>query len=617
MLGKGISVKFCDLEAFIMRKNIQSVPVRHCSRVGIIFKSLFLAVFWVSTLYAAPVSTDTARQAALNHFFQKTGRSVAVAAGGQKAALLSKGQSLYHTVNLDPGGWVIVAGDDCVYPIIGYSAKGVIDEQSAPPAFTAWMDNVRKTITQAVQNNQDPLPAVADAWDSLETVQTGSDESEASDSVLPLVQTTWNQSSPYNNDCPIDSLGPGGHVYAGCVATAMAQVMKYYNYPESGYGSHSYDHSDYGTLSADFGGTVYDFTAMPLSSSSDAVAQLMYHCGVAVDMDYSPNGSGANVSHDARDAFVYHFKYDDSIVYLVKADYTDAEWTARLKSEISSGQPVVYSGQNSSGGGHAFICDGYDDADMFHFNWGWGGYYDGYFYINSLTPADRDYSTDQYGLFNIKPEVFQYQYPYAQGFETGFPDGWVSSGDRVGVSNAQAWSGDSSLLVGTEDGTGYSHDSAGFKFLVPMGGRLTFQVKRGYDPAASAYNDHRAGIRNRAGDTDLHTFFDGDFNDSDWQTFSLDLSAWAGTVVQLFFEQHNGSSQYTQWMYIDEVSITGDPVFMAGDLDEDGDVDGADLAVLWLEFGRTDCSSGCSADLNNDGSVDEGDVSDFAVNFGQ
>ncbi len=207
------------------------------------------------------------------------------------------------------------------------------------------------------------------------------------DNVDPLLSTLWNQGTYYNQLCPTDPNGPGGHVWAGCVATAMGQVMKYHDHPDQGTGSHSYYAAGYGTQSANFGVTTYEWSSMPnqINSNNLPIATLLYHLGVSVDMQYSPNGSGA-YSSDARDALVDYFSYSPNAQLLPKNSFPIETFIYKLQNELNLNRPVYYSG-SGSGGGHAFVCDGYQGDDYFHFNWGWSGYGDGYFYLNNLNPG--------------------------------------------------------------------------------------------------------------------------------------------------------------------------------------------------------------------------------------
>ena len=203
-----------------------------------------------------------------------------------------------------------------------------------------------------------------------------------------LVITKWDQSSPYNLFCPEYPGGPGGRCYAGCVATAMSQIMKYWNHPLQGQGSLTYNSGGsqgypyFPGLSANFGETTYDWDNMPISLSNsstqvqkEAVARLMYHCGVSVRMNYAPDGSGAN-SQDVPGAISNYFKYTNQSVRRDRGNYSYADWFRMLKEQIDMGWPVYYSGCDASTptpGCHAFVCDGYDDAGLMHWNFGWGG----------------------------------------------------------------------------------------------------------------------------------------------------------------------------------------------------------------------------------------------------
>lgn len=229
--------------------------------------------------------------------------------------------------------------------------------------------------------------------------------------VPPLIQTCWDQDEYYNILCPSDSEGQGNHVLTGCVATAMAQVMRYWEYPAQGTGSHSYS-CDYGTLSADFGNSTYHYDMMPdrLSAGTPAaqvqeVAKLIYHCGVSVDMDYGPESSGSYLSLSPNALHTY-FGYGMSS-YIHKNQYSASSWNDIIKNQLDSLRPVLYRGQ-SDAGGHAFVCDGYDDQDYFHFNWGWNGSNNGYYLLSGLTPGNHNYNSSQaavIGLFVDKPRL--------------------------------------------------------------------------------------------------------------------------------------------------------------------------------------------------------------------
>jgi hypothetical protein len=223
--------------------------------------------------------------------------------------------------------------------------------------------------------------------------------------VPPLVSSLWNQDFPYNKLCPEDPEGPGGRVYAGCVATAMSMVMHYWRYPYQGIGTHGYNYSPYGFIYANFGEADYNYNHMQdvMDGQMSEIALLQHHCGVAVEMMYGPNGSGA-YSWDVPSAIKNHFGYHSSAAFKQKEDYSNTGWANLLKEQIDLGQPMYYSGYSSTGG-HAFVCDGYDDANLFHFNFGWSGSANGFYTLQSV----GGYNSGQGAVINFIPGG---DYPY-------------------------------------------------------------------------------------------------------------------------------------------------------------------------------------------------------------
>ena len=295
--------------------------------------------------------------------------------------------------------FVIVADDNRVQPILGYSFSGQFASENMPDNIRGWLQGYSNMVQAAIENQQRATAEVARQWTDLYEGNPNTDR--AVSVVAPLVQTQWNQDSPYNLLCPSNSV-------TGCVATAMAQVMKYWNYPAHGIGSHSYiptSHPEYGELTADFNLTNYNWTNMTNSYSSSstetqkqAVAALMYHCGVSVNMDYSPSSSGA-ASVFVPFALKSYFNYSSDAQFLYRADYSDDTWISMLKADLDLNRPIYYSG-SGSGGGHAFVCDGYNSSNYFHFNWGWGGYCDAYYTINNLNPGPGGIGSGSYGVYN-------------------------------------------------------------------------------------------------------------------------------------------------------------------------------------------------------------------------
>jgi len=305
------------------------------------------------------------------------------------------------------GGIILVSGDDVASPVLGYTFSGNYNEDTMPYSFRKWIEGYKNHIMWAIENEIEANDEVENLWSAL---LKGEYELENDKRLDPLCSTTWDQSPYYNALCP------GGSV-TGCVATAMAQVMKYWNHPAQGTGMHSYNHETYGTLSANFGATTYEWSQMPnsINSNNNALATLMYHCGVSVDMNYSPNVSGAWVVEDdspvcSESAFKNYFGYSSSLHGEKRDWHSNSQWLQMLYADLDAGRPLVYAGFGS-GGGHAFVCDGYDAGDYFHFNWGWGGYYDGFFHIDALDPGGTGtgggsggYNSGHQAIFDMVPE---------------------------------------------------------------------------------------------------------------------------------------------------------------------------------------------------------------------
>ena len=264
-------------------------------------------------------------------------------------------------------GFAVLPADDVAPALLGYSESGVFVEEN--PALKWWMEQYAAQIRAASGAPQHQMMRVS------------------RDPIEPMVKTHWNQGDPYDQLTPVIS---GRHAPTGCVATCMAQMMRYYSWPEKGVGTHSYNMNGE-TLSFDFAGTTFDwanmtyyYTSSSTEAEKQAVATLMYAAGVSVDMQYTASESGA-VSRDMGKALIEYFNYDKGLWMPQRDYYGIAEWEEMIYSELAAGRPVPYGGTGSAGG-HQFICDGYSADGYFHFNWGWGGLSDGYFLLTALDP---------------------------------------------------------------------------------------------------------------------------------------------------------------------------------------------------------------------------------------
>ena len=329
----------------------------------------------------------------------------------------------YYAFNVaDGNGFVIVAGDDRVKPILAYSTTGSFDPSDVSDGFGFTLNSFSEEIQYVRDHNLTATDDIKAEWKSVEKNGIVKQGSKGRAVVGPLCQTLWHQNFPYNSQCPEDPEGHGGHVYAGCVATAMAQVMKFWNYPERGNGSHIYTPDGYPQQNANFGMTEYHFELMPLTLDSLSVeedyyyiAQFQHHCGIAVDMMYSGHGSGA-YSDDVPDALRSYFRYtcDDHITnygdWYPGWGYSNEEWIQMLKDGgLDEGMPLYYSGQDDDfQGGHAFVCDGYDEDDYFHFNWGWNGKDDAWCPIGALNTTKYHFNTFTGFTGHIRPASEDY-----------------------------------------------------------------------------------------------------------------------------------------------------------------------------------------------------------------
>jgi hypothetical protein len=304
------------------------------------------------------------------------------------------------------GGFVIVSAEDAVSPVIGYSITGYYKDSDQPDSYRNFIQTYSDAIQFIRDNNIQQSAEVKSQWEYYAANDPESLMNSSKDkSVDPLVQCKWNQSYPYNVYCPEDPNGPGGYVYSGCVATAMAQVMYYWRYPLQGTGSHTYYYPPYGNLTANFGATTYQWEGMQNTIDHEFPgpnAELQYHCGVAVDMMYGPDGSGA-YSTDVPPALINYFNYSPDCYFSWKDNHSNTEWVNMLKENIDNGWPMYYSGY-SSAGGHAFVCDGYQE-EYFHFNFGWGGSSDGYYTLLTV----NGFNDGQGAVFDTYPES---NYPY-------------------------------------------------------------------------------------------------------------------------------------------------------------------------------------------------------------
>lgn len=368
-------------------------------------KILLLATFLYfsfTNLFAATVNLKVAIEVAKNFYYAHNGVMLPTSDISIAGIITEGADTTYYIFNYSSKkGFLILSAEDVTVPVIGYSFEGSYDKNNVPSQLEWLLEEYHNQIkTVKAQNKIQPLP-VNKEWNKL--INNATYSTKSAGTVGPLTTSTWNQSPYYNDMCPYDSTAKK-RTYAGCVAIAMSQAMKYWNHPSQGSGSLSYTHASYGTLSANFGNTTYNWASMPnsISSSNTEVAQLIYHVGISLKMDYSTTSSGSYTT-DVPTSLKTYFKYASGCSYVYKSSYTDSTWAALITSELNSKRIVIISGRDTAkDAGHAFICDGYN-GNMFHFNWGWGGYLDGYFYLNNLATGKYIWNYNLGAVIKIEP----------------------------------------------------------------------------------------------------------------------------------------------------------------------------------------------------------------------
>lgn len=357
------------------------------------------------TTLAGPVGSQEALEIAKQFYLSKLGASGqakapadidftiafdsndgATADGVRKAKAVT-GDPTYYVVNAGASGYVVVSGDDEALPVLGYTLDGTIDAGNLPVNLRDWLDFYDNEINALRADTREQGLAVNPVTSPTDQYKTV---------IYPLLgDIKWNQDGPYNGQCPEYN---NARTVTGCLATAIGQVLRYYRYPTTATGSVNYTTEELGLqVRVNYDGVTYDYDKMlpnygvtPGTAEERAeVAKFLYHIGALAKMNYMPasmGGSGAN-NYDLIDGLIEHFGYSNRMNLINRFNTSTEDWHAAIQQELAAGRPVFHTG--SGDGGHAFVCDGYDGAGMYHFNWGWGGTSDGYFVLSSLVPTTQ------------------------------------------------------------------------------------------------------------------------------------------------------------------------------------------------------------------------------------
>ncbi|MBN2680943.1 MAG: C10 family peptidase [Bacteroidales bacterium] len=370
------------------------------------FFFLITLLILVNTSYSQSIDLLSAEKAAIT-FLSDRNKDLSELSVQDAYSVKKDDITVFHVVNFKENKFVILSADQRFFPVLAYSFNSVCPEENQAPAFVWWMNNYSNQISSSlksgnfVENNNNLL------WKYLIENKTLDGRFTPTRSIDPLLTSRWNQDKWYNGMCPVDNAGPGGRTLAGCVAAAIGQVMNYYRHPQTGTGFYSYEDANYGVQEVDFSAQTYNWDAMgtEIEFFNDEIAKLLYNIGVSVDMVYGPSGSGM-YNHKGAYTMRNFFDYLDETRYYFRDSIDENfDWVDTLIMQLDNGMPIYYAGWSDTiyQSGHAFVCDAYQDTSFFHFNWGWGGAYDGFFNIENLSPGGAN--------LNLNHEMIAYSYP--------------------------------------------------------------------------------------------------------------------------------------------------------------------------------------------------------------
>lgn len=307
--------------------------------------------------------------------------------------------AVYIFSGSEDGGYLVLSADDNAVPLLGYSDSGSFSTDRIPPQMQWWLDEYAAQIEYARRNGT--------STDGAAQQLSFKAQKQA---IEPMLKTKWDQVAPYNLQCPLEGTE---RTWTGCAATSIAQVMKYFEYPVKGTGSITYAiESLEKKVTLDFSKEKFDWDNMLDTyiegeydqTQADAVAYLMKACGYAVKMQYSLDASGA-LALNFRNGLVKYFDYDPNTLYALRSYYSTTQWNEMIYENLKNVGPVVYGGGSALGGGHSFVCDGYDGNGLFHFNWGWSGISDGYFTLEALNPGSLGIGGGTGGGYNFTQDA--------------------------------------------------------------------------------------------------------------------------------------------------------------------------------------------------------------------
>jgi hypothetical protein len=412
--------------------------------------------------FAKKVEITDARVIAKNTYFEQVNRHHVVPYGSiaitKEFVETYNNHDVYFIFNINDKGFVIISADDICYPVIGFSFESSYSPSNQADGFVYWMNKRKIEIAYDIERNIPADSKTTAMWQHLANPDLNKSLNipGAIEDVTPLCTSLWDQIFPYNDNCPVDSTCGefNDHVTTGCVATAMSQIMYYWRWPLIGNGSNCYYTIKYGQLCASFDTTHYDWDGMVDQPSSECnpISLLMSHTGISVDMNYNSDGqcsSGAYESSVAN-ALINYFRYSTSATYVQEINYSTTAWNNLLQGDLNIGEIINYSGTGPDGG-HSWVCDGYQATDYYHFNWGWSGSDDGYYYLTNLDPGGYTFNNSQDAVVHITPDPSQGYPPYCNGLTTLTQDDYGTIEDGSGPVNNYQNNENCSWLIAPDD----------------------------------------------------------------------------------------------------------------------------------------------------------------------
>jgi len=367
----------------------------------ILFSLLFSLLHYSITLSAKNVTLETASQVAFNVFSEKSGVTKSSFEIKEVISVKKGDLVLYRIFNFSPKGYIVITADDNSRPVIGYGLNSNFSFDNAPPALIYLLGEYKKEMEYIVKNKLKADDTITGNWEKysdknyvpLKSYTVGNE----------LLETNWNQGSPYNNSCPLDP-NTGYRCLVGCTAVALGQILNYWNCKVFPDGTRTYYPNIHFTnpLTVNFYDQDYEWD--DIGTEVAPTAEFLYHCGVAIRVNYTDSAT-SGYSNYVDQAMRNNFGFQTSGLKS-KNSYSSSTWINMLKADIDAGKPIYYDGTNTTvtpNVAHAWVIDGYRATDEFHCNWGWGGTYNDYYYLTDLTPGSHNYNSNQHAIIGAKP----------------------------------------------------------------------------------------------------------------------------------------------------------------------------------------------------------------------